>query len=68
MDFGAFVELWPGCEGLVHISALEDRRVAKVEDVVQLGDEIIVKLMKIDEKGKLVLSRKDALKKEVKED
>ena len=68
MDFGAFVELWPGCEGLVHISALEDRRVAKVEDVVQLGDEIIVKLMKIDDKGKLVLSRKDALKKETKED
>lgn len=67
MDFGAFVELWPGCEGLVHISALEDRRVAKVEDVVHEGDEIIVKLMKIDDKGKLVLSRKDALKKEVKE-
>lgn len=75
MDFGAFCELWPGCEGLCHISALDTKRVNKVEDVVHEGDEIVVKLLKIDEKGKLVLSRKALLqkperevKKEVKEE
>lgn len=61
IEVGAFVELWPGCEGLVHISALEWRRVNKVEDVVHVGDEIVVKLLKIDDKGRLVLSRKDVL-------
>lgn len=64
MDFGAFCELWPGCEGLCHISALDAKRVNKVEDVVHEGDEIVVKLLKIDEKGKLVLSRKALLTKE----
>ena len=63
IEVGAFVELWPGCEGLVHISALEHHRVNKVEDVVQVGDEIVVKLLKIDEKGRLVLSRKELLPK-----
>ena len=63
MDFGAFCELWPGCEGLCHISALDTKRVNKVEDVVHEGDEIVVKLLKIDEKGKLVLSRKVLLQK-----
>ncbi len=63
MDFGAFCELWPGCEGLCHISALDTKRVNKVEDVVHEGDEIVVKLLKIDEKGKLVLSRKALLQK-----
>ena len=63
IEVGAFVELWPGCEGLVHISALEHHRVNKVEDVVQVGDEIVVKLVKIDEKGRLVLSRKEVLPK-----
>lgn len=63
MDFGAFCELWPGCEGLCHISALDNKRVNKVEDVVHEGDEIVVKLLKIDEKGKLVLSRKALLPK-----
>ena len=62
VDFGAFVELWPGCEGLVHISELDLKRVAKVEDVVHVGDEIVIKLLKIDDKGKLVLSRKAILK------
>ena len=62
VDFGAFVELWPGCEGLVHISELDTKRVAKVEDVVHVDDEIVVKLLKIDDKGKLVLSRKVLLK------
>ena len=66
VDFGAFVELWPGCEGLVHISELDFKRVAKVEDVVHVGDEIVIKLLKIDDKGKLVLSRKAVLKQNVK--
>lgn len=64
MDFGAFCELWPGCEGLCHISALDTKRVNKVEDIVHEGDEIVVKLLKIDDKGKLVLSRKALLQKE----
>ena len=66
VDFGAFVELWPGCEGLVHISELDVKRVAKVEDVVHVGDEIVIKLLKIDDKGKLVLSRKAVLKQNAK--
>ena len=61
-SFGAFVEFIPGVEGLVHISKLENRRVEKVEDVVNVGDEIMVKVMEVDEKtGKISLSRKDAL-------
>lgn len=66
VDFGAFVELWPGCEGLVHISELALTRVAKVEDVVHVGDEIVIKLLKVDDKGKLVLSRKAVLKQNMK--
>ena len=61
MEFGAFVEILPGKEGLVHISQLDTTRVAKVEDVVKLGDTIEVKLMKIDEEGRLNLSRKALL-------
>ena len=68
VDFGAFVELWPGCEGLVHISELDSKRVAKVEDVVHVNDEIVVKLLKIDDKGKLVLSRKVLLKQPTKQE
>lgn len=61
-DFGAFVELWPGCEGLVHISELAKERVKQVKDVVDVNDEIIVKVIGIDEKnGKIKLSRKAAL-------
>ncbi len=59
--FGCFVELWPGAEGLVHISRLAKERVEKVEDVVSLGDIILVKCIGIDEKGRIDLSRKDAL-------
>ncbi len=60
--FGAFVEIVPGKEGLVHISKLDKQRVEKTEDVVSLGDEIVVKVMEIDDvKGKISLSRKDAL-------
>lgn len=61
MDFGAFVEILPGKEGLVHISQLDVNRVEKVGDVVKLGDQIEVKLMKIDEEGRLNLSRKALL-------
>ena len=60
-DFGCFVEVWPGCEGLVHISKLSKDRVEKVTDVVQVGDEILVKAIGIDKKGKLNFSRKDAM-------
>ena len=59
--FGCFVELWPGAEGLVHISRLAKERVEKVEDIVKLGDIILVKCIGIDEKGRVDLSRKDAL-------
>lgn len=61
MDFGAFVEILPGKEGLVHISQLDVNRVGKVEDVVKLGDQIEVKLIRIDEEGRLSLSRKAVL-------
>ena len=63
MNFGAFVEFMPGHEGLVHISQLAKERVAKVEDVVNIGDEIVVKLVEIDAKGRMNLSRKAALQK-----
>ncbi len=61
MTFGAFVEFAPGKEGLVHISKLDRKRVEKVEDVVNVGDVIKVKLIEIDDKGRINLSRKDAL-------
>ena len=60
-DFGCFVELWPGCEGLVHVSKLAEERVEKASDVVKVGDEILVKSLGYDKKGRLNLSRKDAL-------
>jgi len=61
-DKGCFVEIWPGCEGMVHISQLAPERVAKVEDVVKEGDEIIVKCLGYDNKGRLNFSRKEAIK------
>ena len=61
-DFGCFVELWPGTEGLVHVSHLDEKRVEKPSDVVKVGDEIIVKSLGYDKKGRLNLSRKEALK------
>ena len=61
MNFGAFVEIAPGKDGLVHISKLDMQRVNKVEDVVSIGDEILVKVIEIDDQGRLNLSRKDAL-------
>ena len=62
LEFGAFVELAPGKDGLCHISKLADKRVGKVEDVVSLDDEIWVKVTEIDKMGRVNLSRKDALK------
>ncbi len=61
MQFGAFVEIAPGKDGLVHISKLDKARVEKVEDVVSIGDEVVVKVMEIDSQGRINLSRKDAL-------
>ncbi len=62
VDFGAFVEILPGKEGLVHISQLADYRVKKVQDVVKEGDNILVKVIEIDTQGRIVLSRKLALR------
>ena len=61
-DFGCFVELWPGCEGLVHVSQLDIKRVEKPSDMVKVGDEILVKSLGYDKKGRLNLSRKEVLK------
>jgi len=61
MDFGAFVEIAPGKEGLVHISRLDVKRTERVTDVVAVGDEVIVKVQEIDDQGRLNLSRRDAL-------
>ena len=66
-DFGCFVELWPGCEGLVHVSHLDSTRVEKPSDIVKVGDEIIVKSLGYDKKGRLNLSRKEALKEGIKD-
>ena len=61
IEIGAFVEIVPGVEGLVHISKLDKQRVEKVEDVVSVGDEIVVKVLEFDRQGRMNLSRKDAL-------
>ena len=65
-DFGCFVQIWPGCEGLVHVSQLSDERVEKPSDVVSVGDEIVVKCLGLDKKGRLNFSRKEALPKKKK--
>ena len=62
-DFGIFVELWPGCEGLIHVSQLDTKRVDKPSDLFKVGDEVIAIATGYDKKGKLNLSRKDLLKK-----
>ena len=62
-DFGCFVELWPGCEGMVHVSQLAHERVEKAGDEVKVGDEIIVKALGTDKKGRQNFSRKEALPK-----
>ena len=60
-EFGCFVELWPGCEGLVHVSQLDKERVEKPSDIVSVGDEILVLCQGYDKKGRLNLSRKEAI-------
>ncbi len=62
VDFGAFVEILPGTEGLLHISQISDRRIAKVTDEIHEGDEILVKVIEIDKMGRIRLSRKDAMR------
>ena len=62
-EFGAFVELWPGCEGLVHVSQLDNKRVEHPSDIVKVGDELVVKATGYDKRGKLNLSRKEMLPK-----
>ncbi|MGH7859959.1 MAG: S1 RNA-binding domain-containing protein, partial [Candidatus Binatia bacterium] len=62
MDFGAFVEILPGTDGLVHISQLAPGRVNKVTDVLQEGDEVMVKVLEIDKSGKIRLSRREAMR------
>ncbi len=64
VDFGAFVEITPNVEGLLHISQISDRRINKVSDVLQVGDEVMVKVIQIDELGRVRLSRKEAIKAE----
>ncbi len=61
MDFGAFVEIFPGTDGLIHISQLDKTRVNKVSDILKEGDEVLVKVLDVDENGKIRLSRKAAL-------
>jgi polyribonucleotide nucleotidyltransferase len=63
MDFGAFVQIMPGKDGLVHVSEISDERVEKVSDVIKEGDKVTVKLVAIDDRGRLQLSMK-AVKKE----
>jgi len=65
VDFGAFVEILPGTEGLLHISQLAKERVNKVTDVVNEGDEVVVKVLEVDKQGKIRLSRKEALGAEI---
>jgi polyribonucleotide nucleotidyltransferase len=67
-EYGAFVEIMPGKEGLVHISELSNDYIEKVEDVVKVGQEIKVKLIGIDDQKRIKLSRKAALKEEEKEE
>lgn len=62
MEYGAFVEIMPGCDGLLHISQIDVKRIDKVTDVLKEGDEIPVKVIRIERDGKVALSRKDALK------
>jgi polyribonucleotide nucleotidyltransferase len=60
-EFGAFVEIFPGTDGLIHISQLAHERVRNVGDVLKEGDQVLVKVIGIDERGKIKLSRKEAL-------
>jgi len=68
MEFGAFVEIFPGTDGLVHISELDKERVRAVTDVLNEGDQVLVKCIGIDKQGKIKLSRKEALGQTLSED
>jgi polyribonucleotide nucleotidyltransferase len=65
-DFGAFVEIIPGVDGLLHISQIAERRIAKVTDEINVGDEVVVKVIEIDNQGRIRLSRKEAMRQEKK--
>jgi len=65
MDFGAFVEIMPGTDGLVHISQLDNERVQNVRDILKEGDEVLVKVLEIDTQGKIRLSRKAVLNEDI---
>jgi polyribonucleotide nucleotidyltransferase len=62
VDFGAFVEVLPGTEGLLHISQISDKRISKVTDEINEGDEVLVKVIEIDKLGRIRLSRKEAMR------
>ena len=62
MDFGAFVEIFPGTDGLLHISQISEKRVNKVSDEVQEGDRIMVKVLEVDRNGRIKLSHKEAVR------
>jgi polyribonucleotide nucleotidyltransferase len=62
MDFGAFVEIFPGTDGLLHISQISEKRVNKVSDEVQEGDQIVVKVLEVDRNGRIKLSHKEAIR------
>ena len=62
MDFGAFVEIFPGTDGLLHISQISEKRVNKVTDEVQEGDRIVVKVLEVDRNGRIKLSHKEAIR------
>jgi polyribonucleotide nucleotidyltransferase len=66
MDFGAFVEIFPGTDGLLHISQISDQRIEKVTDELKEGDEVLVKVLEIDRQGKIRLSRKEAMREKAK--
>ncbi len=66
MDFGAFVEIFPGTDGLLHISQISDQRIEKVTDALKEGDEVLVKVLEIDRQGKIRLSRKEAMREKTK--
>ncbi len=68
VEFGAFVEILPGTEGLVHISELSEKRVNKVTDVLQEGDEVLVKMVGFERQGKIRLSRKEAIREKLAEE
>ena len=62
MDFGAFVEIFPGTDGLLHISQISEKRVEKVTDELQEGDQVLVKVLEVDRNGRIKLSHKEAMR------